>query len=176
MDSVKPSEHVFNEELGFAINVGRLEARIFFDWHGFRFTVHCRSRGKDKAAGSVGNDGLEKGEGRGGVIAEIDLRLDHGFAGFDQGCKVQNSIKRGALLFRCDEKFLDRGTIGQIALDENYPLGNHFKARMAQIVEYNRLVTLSGKQSRHSATDISRTAGNQYPHKNTVLPEHFGLP
>ncbi len=41
---------------------------------------------------------------------------------------------------------------------------------MTQIIEYNGFVSLGGQKTSHSTPDIPRTAGNQYLHKNTVLP------
>jgi hypothetical protein len=81
---VEPVEHVFDQELGFAVGVGRLEFGRFRNWDNFGFAVDGGRGTEDEALGSAGQDAFEEGERGCCVVPEIDFRIFHRFAGFDE--------------------------------------------------------------------------------------------
>ena len=115
---VKPAEHVFDEELGFAVGVGGTQGGGFGDGDGFRLAVNGGGGAENEAFGSGGENGFEQGQGRGGVVAEVDFGLLHGFAGFDEGGEVQDAIEGGLFSGSLTKKAFDAGAIGDIGLDE----------------------------------------------------------
>ena len=52
MNAVKPGEHVFDQQLGFAVSIGGLEAGIFSDGNGFRLAIDGGGGGEDDACGA----------------------------------------------------------------------------------------------------------------------------
>ena len=94
VDSIEPPQHVLDQELGLSISIGGAEARIFLDGDRLRFAVNGGCGRKDKAARSMGQNRLEKGEGGGGVVAKKVLGMKHGLAGLDEGGEVKNGVER----------------------------------------------------------------------------------
>ncbi len=99
MDAVEPGEHVLDQQLGLAIGIGGAEARIFLDGNRLRLAIDGGSGGEDEAAGAVGEHGLKQGKSGGGVVAKEELRMNHGFAGFNEGGEVENAIEWLALFY-----------------------------------------------------------------------------
>ena len=108
VNAVEPGEHMFNQQLGFAVSVGGLKARIFLNRHALRFTINRSGGGKDEPARSVGKHSFKEGEGGGGVIAEVDFGLDHGFAGFDESGEVEHPVEGTALILSGNKKIFNR--------------------------------------------------------------------
>jgi hypothetical protein len=96
--------------------------------------------------------------------------MNHRFAGFNESGEVQNCVYWLATVLRMNENLINGSTVSEISLDEGNTFGDHLALCMAQIIKYNRFVSLGVKQPGDCATDISCTAGNQDPHKKFVLP------
>ena len=171
VDGVKPLENGFDHQLRFTVGVCRFEARALGDGDGLGLAIDGRGGGKDEAAGTLGDDGLEHGEGGGGVVTEVGAGVDHGFAGFNKSSEMKDRIKGLAFSFCGLENFFNQSTIGEVSFDEFDTGRNHLAASMAEVVKHNRLMTLREEKSGDCASDVSGTAGNQSSHKNTVLPE-----
>jgi hypothetical protein len=83
---------------------------------------------------------------------------------------VNDGVKWLAVLGSADEYLFNSGTVGEVAFDEGDACGNKIAPAMAQVVEYSWFVTLRSEKTGDSTTYVTGTAGNQNPHKNTVLP------
>jgi hypothetical protein len=160
---------VLHQQLGFSVCIGRQQARVFFDGNRFRFSVDGCGGGEDQAARPMGQDGFKQGKSGSCVVAKVDLGPGHGLAGLDEGGKVENTVKRLALLSGGDKKVLQQGSVREIAFDEIHPWGKIFPPAMAQVIENSGFMTLRYKEPRNGTTYIPGTSGNHYLHKNTVL-------
>ncbi len=141
VDLVHPAEHVLDQELGFAVGVGGLEARVFGDGDGFRLAVDGRGGGEDQLAGAAGEHGLEQAEGGSGVVAEVKFRLDHGLAGFNESGEMEHAVEGTSLLFCAGEDALEEGPVGQVAFNKLNALRKKIAAAMAEAVKNDSLVT-----------------------------------
>src|SRR5271155_390135 len=167
---MEPAEHVFDQQFGLAIGVGGAQFGGFGDGDGFGFAVNGGGGAENKALGSGGEDGFEQGQGGGGVIAEVDFRLLHGFAGFDKGSEVENAVK-GNLFIGCPTKeTFDLGTICNIGFNEFNALRDEVAAGVAEIVDYRDLMPLLHQQFRNGTTDITGTARDHNLHKK-ITPQ-----
>jgi hypothetical protein len=175
VDAVEPGEHLLDNQLGFAVDVGGVEARGLLNGDRLRLAVYSSRGRKDQAFGSLGQDGFQKRKRGGGVVAEIDFRGPHRFAGFDESGEMKDCVKRGAGIGGRNEQIFDQRPVGQITLDEFDSLGHLLAPAVAQIIEYNGIVAFGGQQRGDGATDVSGTTGNQNLHKILSFHEHFGL-
>ena len=89
----------------------------------------------------MGEDGLEQGEGGGGVVAEELLGMEHGLAGLDEGGKVEDAVEGLSLGFGGGENLLQSGPVCQFSLDELHAGGQKVAPAMAEIVKNNGLVS-----------------------------------
>src|SRR5947209_1087163 len=109
VDAVDPGEHVFDEELAFAVGVGGQKAGVFGDGSGFWFAVAGGCGTEDDAVVAGGEHGLKQREGGDSVVAEVELGELHAFAGFNESGEVHDSVEAG---FAKDG--LDEGAVCEI--------------------------------------------------------------
>ena len=171
---VEPGEHVLGEKLGFAVGVGGAQGGGFGDGHSFRLAVEGGGGAENKALRPGGEDGFEQGEGGGGVVAEVDFGVLHGFAGFDQGGEVEDAVE-GRLFSGCvAKKLFDASTIGDVGFDEFDTGGDQIAAGVAEVIDDYDLVPLAGQERRNCAADISGPARYHDLHKK-ICPLCFDL-
>jgi len=170
MNAMEPAEHVFDEQFGLAIGVGGAQFGGFGDGDGFGFSVNGRCGAENKSPGPGGEDGFEQRESGGGVIAEVDFRLLHGFAGFDERCEVENTVKGNLFISGPTEEAFDLRTISNIGFNEFNALGNEVAAGVAEIVNYGDLMPSLDQQFRNGTTDITGTARDHNLHKK-ITPQ-----
>ena len=123
----------------------------------------------------MSQDCLQQRERGSGVVAEEDFRADHGLAGLNEGCKVEDAVEGITVVFRCREKVFNYGSVRQLTFNKIHAFGQEVAPSVAQVVESNHRVPQFGKKSRDGTTNIPRTTSNQYLHEFTPLPERIGL-
>jgi hypothetical protein len=102
--------------------------------------------------------------------------MDHGFAGLDEGGKVEDAVEGLSESFGGSEKVFKSGPVCQLSLDKFHARGQKIAPAVAQVVKNDGLMAIFGQQLRHCSTNVPRAACNQYLHKKLPFPEHFGLP
>lgn len=155
VDAVEPGEHLLDEQLGFAVGVGRAEWRVLADGSGFRLAVNGRCRGENEAIDADREHGLKEAEGGCAVVAEIEFRLFHAFAGFNESGKVHDAVYSGM------EKFFEGGAVSHLALNELSIRGKHGTAGVAKVVVNDDLVTFFKQELGDSSTDVASAASNE---------------
>ena len=176
VEGMEPVEHGLDHQLRFAIDVRGLKTSAFSDGDRFGLAVNGCCGGEDEPARPLGDDSFEHGQGGSGVVTEVGFRVDHRFASFDERSEMKDGIEGLTFALCRSENLLNQVTICEIAFDEFHARRNHLAACVTEVVKYNWLMTLREKQRGNRAPDITGTAGNQSSHKNSVLPERFGLP
>ena len=96
MNAVEPAEHLLDQQFGLAVGVGGQQAGGFVDGDGFRLAVDGGGGGKDQLSGPWASMASKRREGGGGVVPEESFGGYHGFAGFDEGRKMEYAVERGA--------------------------------------------------------------------------------
>ena len=165
VDLVEPVEHVLDEELGLAVGIGWLEGGGFGDRNGLRLAVDGCGGAEDQAPGAGGVNRFQQGKGGGSIVAEVNLGVFHGFAGFDEGGEVEDTIKGSVFIGGPAKKSFDLSAIRDIRFYEFDAGGDLFATGVAEIVDDDDRVTLPGEESRYCTSDITRTAGNHDFHK-----------
>src|SRR5579863_2841794 len=175
VDEGEPGQHALGEELGLAVGVGGSEFCILLNWNDFRLSVDGSGGGEDEPAGAGGDHGFEERKGGSGVIAEEGFGVLHGLAGFDEGSKVHDAIKRASFFSRRGKEALEEAPIGNFAVEEVDGGREQVAAAMAEIVENEDLVSSFGKQTRNGNSDVTCASGYQNPHeKRTPLRTKIG--
>jgi hypothetical protein len=123
----------------------------------------------------VGKHRLQQRQGGSGVVAEELLRIEHRFAGFDEGGKVKNAVEGLSLLLGGDENAVKRRPVCQLSLDELHARRQQVTVAMAEVVKNDGLMPIFRQQASDSTTYIPRTTCYQDLHKKPFLPENFGL-
>jgi hypothetical protein len=95
--------------------------------------------------------------------------MDHGFAGFNEGGKVEHAVEGVTLIAGSDEKVFKRFPIRELPLHEFHSRWKQVAASVAQIIEHNRGMPFRDKEPGDGTTYVPRTSGNQYLHKKAVL-------
>ena len=145
VDAVEPGEHVLDHQLGLAIDIGGIEARVFLDGNRLGLAVD-RSRGrKDQASWAAWPERLQ--------AERAWRRCCCGNRG--SGCRMDSPASMRAAKWRTASKgvpesvaetkrfsSLDRSA--KISLDEFDTRGDLLAAAMAQIIEYNGIVAFGG--------------------------------
>ncbi len=161
---MKPAEHVLDEELGFAVGVGGREGRGLFDGSGGGFAVDGGSGGEDELVDAGGEHGFEEREGGGGVVAEVELGLLHGLAGFDERGEVEDAI--GA---EFAEEGLDAGTVGDVGFDERCASGEVGTLAVAEVIEDGDLVAGLHEDGSDGSADVAGASGYEDVHWGSLF-------
>src|SRR5215469_11995717 len=69
--ALEPGEHLFNEELGFAVGIGGGKLVVFGNRNGLRLSVNGGSGGENEAQNVVAEHHAQKREGTRGVVVEV---------------------------------------------------------------------------------------------------------
>src|ERR1700733_982119 len=93
VNAIEPGEHLLDLEFGFAVGASGTSRRIFLDGYFVGLAIERAGGGEDEARYFVLEAGLEKGEGVGGVVTEVELGLEHGFANLGEGSKVHDRVE-----------------------------------------------------------------------------------
>src|SRR5579863_2147551 len=147
VDEGEPGQHALGEELGLAVGVGGSEFCILLNWNDFRLSVDGSGGGEDEPAGAGGDHGFEERKGGSRVVAEEGFGVLHGLAGFDEGGKVHDAIKRMSILCGRGKDALEKAAIGEFAVDELDAGGQQIAAAMAEVIEDEDVVSSFGEQS-----------------------------
>jgi hypothetical protein len=169
VSAVEPTEHLLDQELGFAIGVGGAEGGAFRDGNGFRLAVYGGCRAENKTLRSATENGFEQGERGGGVIAEVGFRGFHRFAGFNEGGEVEDAVVRCPIGGCGAEKAFDDRLLGYVGLNEIDAGGYFLETGVTKVINDSNHVSLSAKERCNGASDVSGTAGNQNLHKKYAL-------
>jgi hypothetical protein len=84
---------------------------------------------------------------------------------------VENRIKRIMISAGGRENLLEMGTVGQLSLNQFHARRQQVAASVAQVVVDHGFMSILDQECRDGTSYVPRTAGNQYPHKKTVLSE-----
>ena len=80
--------------------------------------------------------------------------------------KWRTASKGFPALLSGDEEAFNRRPVSYFSLDKIDAWWQQIAAAVAEVVKNDGLMSLFGKQSCDSATDVPRPSGNQYLHKN----------
>ena len=92
----------------------------------------------------MGEDRLQQGQGRGAIVAEEPLGMEHRLACLDQGSEVKNAVERTSVALSRNKDILQSGPVCQFSLDELNAGGQKVAPAVAEIVEYYGLMSVFG--------------------------------
>lgn len=97
------------------------------------------------------------------------VRVLHRLAGLNECGEVDNTIKWLLIISGGEENLLEVGTVAQLALNQFHAGRQQVAATVAQVVVNNGFMSIANQKCRDGTSYVPCTAGNQYPHKKTVL-------
>src|SRR5271165_4479825 len=164
VDLVKPEQHALDNELRFAISVGRLQRIVFHDGNAPRLSVHSRGGRQHETRNAVLQDRLQQVESARGVVVEILLRAEHRLSRFDVCREVHHGVESALL-----EGAVDGRLVASVSQDELSLRRDDFPVALAEIVQHGDGMSGPQQAVSYHASNVSRATSDQNPHSHRLL-------
>jgi hypothetical protein len=93
----------------------------------------------------------------------------HRFAGFDESGEVEDTVEGSVFSGRPAKEAFNLVAIGDVGFYKFDPSGDEIAAGVAEVVDDNDLMSLTGEKRRNCSADVSGTSSNHDLHKNFAL-------
>jgi hypothetical protein len=107
--------------------------------------------------------GFQKGERGGGVVAEIERGIAHGFTDFGESGEVHDGMDRPG-----QKKFVEEGGVGDVANHQASGGGNGVAMAAGEIIDDGDLEILLQEEADGGSADVASATGDQNVLRHTV--------
>ena len=137
MNLTKPFQHDLALQLGLAVGIDGELRRVFANGYGLRHAKNGAGGRENEASDAMTEAGFEKSKRCGGVVAEIERRVLHGFGDFGESGEVHDGVDG-----RSGEELIENCGVSDIA-DEQASGGRDCVAMAAgEVIEHGDLKVL----------------------------------